>query len=263
MRPSDGPAKRRRRSVAMASGSDAAAQASQLVLLESNFACMPSVVLEGRRVVNNLQRSGSLFLVKNIFSFLMALFSISFMIEYPLEPSQISLISMFTIGVPGFLLALEPNKNIIKGHFITNVLLTALPAGLTDFVIVGAIVVFGQVFEVDPTDISTAATLLLAVVGFMILYRVSRPMNALRWTVFLGVIAGMLLCICFIPGLFAITSVSLKCGMLLGVFALATEPVLRYTCRFVEWVETTFSNMRRQHRKKKTRPARRKIRRIE
>lgn len=105
----------------------------------------------------------------------MALFSISFMIEYPLEPSQISLISMFTIGVPGFLLALEPNKNIIKGHFITNVLLTALPAGLTDFVIVGAIVVFGQVFEVDPTDISTAATLLLAVVGFMILYRVSRP----------------------------------------------------------------------------------------
>src|SRR5699024_6059866 len=121
-------------SVAMASGSDAAAQASQLVLLESNFACMPSVVLEGRRVVNNLQRSGSLLLVKNIFSFLMALFSISFMIEYPLEPSQISLISMFTIGVPGFLLALEPNKNIIKGHFITNVLLTALPAGLTDFV---------------------------------------------------------------------------------------------------------------------------------
>src|SRR5699024_5927176 len=110
---------------------------------------------------------------------------------------------------------------------------------------------------------STAATLLLAVVGFMILYRVSRPMNALRWTVFLGVIAGMLLCICFIPGLFAITSVSLKCGMLLGVFALATEPVLRYTCRFVEWVETTFSNMRKQHRKKKTRPARRKIRRIE
>ena len=250
-------------SVAMASGSDAAAQASQLVLLESNFACMPSVVLEGRRVVNNLQRSGSLFLVKNIFSFLMALFSISFMIEYPLEPSQISLISMFTIGVPGFLLALEPNKNIIKGHFITNVLLTALPAGLTDFVIVGAIVVFGQVFEVDPTDISTAATLLLAVVGIMILYRVSRPMKAMRWTVFLGVIAGMLLCICFIPGLFAITSVSLKCGMLLGVFALATEPVLRYTCRFVEWVETTFSNIRRQHRKKKTRPARRKIRRIE
>ena len=87
-------------SVAMASGSDAAVQASQVVLLESNFACMPSVVLEGRRVVNNIQRSASLFLVKNIFSFLLSLFSVVFMITYPLEPSQVSLISMFTIGVP-------------------------------------------------------------------------------------------------------------------------------------------------------------------
>ena len=101
-------------SVAMASGSDAAAQASQLVLLDSNFACMPSVVMEGRRVVNNIERSASLFLVKNIFSFLLSLFSVCFMINYPLEPSQISLISMFTIGVPAFFLALQPNKNIIQ-----------------------------------------------------------------------------------------------------------------------------------------------------
>ena len=91
-------------SVAMASGSDAAVQASQVVLLESNFACMPSVVMEGRRVVNNIQRSASLFLVKNIFSFLLSLFSVVLMITYPMEPSQISLISMFTIGVPGFFL---------------------------------------------------------------------------------------------------------------------------------------------------------------
>ncbi|MGI6006289.1 MAG: cation-translocating P-type ATPase [Ruminococcus sp.] len=246
-------------SVAMASGSDAAAQASQLVLLESNFACMPSVVLEGRRVVNNLQRSGSLFLVKNIFSFLMALFSISFMIEYPLEPSQISLISMFTIGVPGFLLALEPNKNIIKGHFITNVLITALPAGVTDFLVVGALVVFGQVFGVDATDISTASTLLLAVVGFMILYRISKPMNALRWSVFIGVIIGILFCIFFVHDLFAISRVSLKCGMLLGVFTLVTEPVLRYTSIFIETVERTFSNMRQKRKDRKKRSGRRHI----
>ena len=91
-------------SIAMASGSDAAAQASQLVLLESDFSCMPEVVLEGRRVVNNIQRSASLFLVKNIFSFLLSLVSFVFMFTYPLEPSQISLISMFTIGVPAFFL---------------------------------------------------------------------------------------------------------------------------------------------------------------
>ena len=86
-------------SIAMASGSEAAAQASQLVLLESDFSCMPQVVLEGRRVVNNIQRSASLFLVKNIFSFLLSLLSVVFMFTYPLEPSQISLISMFTIGL--------------------------------------------------------------------------------------------------------------------------------------------------------------------
>ena len=91
-------------SVAMASGSEAAAQASQVVLLESDFSCMPSVVLEGRRVVNNIQRSASLFLVKNIFSFLMSIFSAVFMMTYPLEPSQISLISGFTIGIPAFLI---------------------------------------------------------------------------------------------------------------------------------------------------------------
>ena len=110
-------------SVAMASGSDAAVQASQVVLLESNFACMPSVVMEGRRVVNNIQRSASLFLVKNIFSFLLSLFSVVLMITYPMEPSQISLISMFTIGVPGFFLAFQPNKERIQGHFLTNVFL--------------------------------------------------------------------------------------------------------------------------------------------
>ena len=126
-------------SIAMASGSDAAAQASQLVLLESNFSCMPSVVLEGRRVVNNIERSASLFLVKNIFSFLLSLFSMAFMITYPLEPSQISMVAMFTIGIPAFLLAMEPNKKMIEGHFLTNVLLKALPAGLTDVLIVGSV----------------------------------------------------------------------------------------------------------------------------
>ena len=114
-------------SVAMASGSEAASQAAQVVLMDSDFSKMPDVVFEGRRVVNNIQRSSSLFLVKNIFSLLLSVFSAVFLITYPLEPSQISLIGMFTIGIPGFLLALEPNKNRIQGHFLKNVLLKALP----------------------------------------------------------------------------------------------------------------------------------------
>ena len=135
-------------------------------------------------MVNNIERSASLFLVKNIFSFLMAIFSLLFVIKYPLEPSQISLISAFTIGVPGFFLAMEPNPRRIEGRFLTNVFLKALPAGLTDLFAVGALVLFGIVFNVSPEDISTAATMLLAIVGFMILYDISKPMNALRISVF-------------------------------------------------------------------------------
>ena len=238
-------------SVAMASGSDAAAQASQLVLLDSNFACMPSVVMEGRRVVNNIERSASLFLVKNIFSFLLSLFSVCFMINYPLEPSQISLISMFTIGVPAFFLALQPNKNIIQGHFLSNVLIKALPAGITDFLVVGALVVFGQVFEVGETDISTACTMLLAIVGFVILYNISKPMNALRWCVWGGCIVGLLGCSIYLGDLFAMRGMSTKCIMLFVVFAIITEPALRYSTILIEKISRKIVGWIEKRRKAK------------
>lgn len=130
-------------SIAMASGNEAAMQASQVVLLDSDFSRMPEVVAEGRRVVNNIERSASLFLVKNIFSFLLSLFSVIFALTYPLEPSQITLISLFTIGLPSFLLALEENKKRIRGKFIMNVMEKAVPGGLTDMIVVGALVICG------------------------------------------------------------------------------------------------------------------------
>lgn len=233
-------------SIAMASGSDAAAQASQLVLLESDFSCMPEVVLEGRRVVNNIQRSASLFLVKNIFSFLLSLVSFVFMFTYPLEPSQISLISMFTIGVPAFFLALEPNKNIIKGHFLTNVFLKALPAALTDVLAVGVLVIFGRTFGVSSADISTAATMLLSIVGFMILYTISAPMNVLRSVILGGCIVGLLFCSIFLNDLFAITGMTTKCVMLFVVFAIATEPVLRYLTWLIGKLRFYYKRLRGQ-----------------
>lgn len=231
-------------SIAMASGSEAAAQASQLVLLESDFSCMPQVVLEGRRVVNNIQRSASLFLVKNIFSLLLSLISVVFMFTYPLEPSQISLISMFTIGVPAFFLALEPNKNIIKGHFLTNVFLKALPAAITDALAVGALVIFGRTFDVSSTDISTAATMLLAIVGFMILYKISAPMNKIRSAILIGCAVGLVFCTIFLNNLFAITGMTTECVMLFVVFAIATEPVLRYLTVLVEKLRFYYLRLR-------------------
>lgn len=221
-------------SVAMASGSEAAAQAAQVVLLDSDFAHMPDVVYEGRRVVNNIQRSASLFLVKNIFSLLLSLFSVILMVTYPLEPAQVSLISMFTIGVPGFLLALEQNKDRIKGRFITNVMLKALPGGLTDVIAVGALVVCGEVFCISDASIGTIATLVLSVVGFMILFKISEPLNRMKYAVIIGNIAGLVFSGFFLKKLFALTDLSNICILLMIVFGFAAESLFRNLTLLVE-----------------------------
>lgn len=221
-------------SVAMASGSEATAQAAQVVLLDSDFAHMPDVVYEGRRVVNNIQRSASLFLVKNIFSLLLSLFSVILMVTYPLEPAQVSLISMFTIGVPGFLLALEQNKDRIKGHFITNVMLKALPGGLTDVIAVGALVVCGEVFCISDASIGTIATLVLSVVGFMILFKISEPLNGMKYAVIIGNIAGLVFSGFFLKKLFALTDLSNICILLMIVFGFAAESLFRNLTLLVE-----------------------------
>ena len=223
-------------SVAMASGSEAASNVAQLVLLDSDFSRMPSVVAEGRRVVNNIERTAALYIVKNIFSMLLAIFSVILMLDYPLEPSQVSLISMFTIGIPSFVLALEPNKDLIRGHFLTNVLVRALPAGLTDFIVVSGLVIFCREFQVDLDCLSTSCTILVAIVGFMILHRIARPMNTGHIVMLVGVIAGWILCMLFGRNFFGITGISKQCEMLMVIFAIITEPVLRYLSLIVEWI---------------------------
>lgn len=224
-------------SVAMASGSEATAQAAQIVLLDSDFSRMPEIVLEGRRVVNNVQRSASLFLVKNLFSLLLTIFSTVLMISYPLMPSQVSLISMFTIGIPGFLLALEPNKSRIKGHFLGNVLLKALPAGLTDFFAVSALVICGHVFNIPSTDIATASTLLIAVVGFMIMIKISHPFNKFKYGILALNIFGLIFCGLFLDNLFAMSDMSNICILLTIVFGFAAESMFRYITFFVEFIQ--------------------------
>ena len=238
-------------SIAMASGSEAAAQAAQTVLLDSDFGRMPYVVFEGRQVVNNIQRSASLFLVKNIFSLLMAIFSAVFAITYPLEPSQISLISMFTIGFPGFLLALEPNRNRIEGNFMANVMLKALPAGLTDVLSVGALVICGQVFNLPSEDIATASTMLLAVVGFMIIIKISHPFNKMKYGVLLINIVGLLFCGLFLGRLFAIESISSICFLLMVVFAFASESMFRYLTLLVEKLSSFFGDAKNRRKIKR------------
>ena len=224
-------------SIAMASGSEAASHVAQLVLLDNDFNKMPAVVMEGRRVVNNIGRTASLYLVKNIFSMLLAVFSMLFLIDYPLEPSQVSLISVFTIGIPSFFLALEQNRNQIHGHFLTNVLIQALPAGITDFIVVSGLVIFCREFGVEKECVSTSCTILIAVVGFMILYHIAKPMTTPHAILIAAMVIGWLFCMLFFSELFAITAVTGKCAMLMIVFAVITEPVFRYLIQLVETVQ--------------------------
>lgn len=219
-------------SIAMASGSEAASNAAQLVLMDSDFSKMPSVVAEGRRVVNNIEKTAGLFLTKNIFSLLLALFSMISILAYPLKPSQITLISMFTIGMPSFILSLEPNRNKITGTFFGNVFKMAAPAGLTTFVSVSSLVVFGQVFEIDGDCISTSCTILVALVGFMILGKVAKPANAFHIGLITVMLVGMGYCLFFQREFFGIDEISTQAMMLLIVFLIATEGLFRYVYKF-------------------------------
>ena len=235
-------------SIAMASGSDAAAQVAQIVLLESDFGRMPSVVAEGRRVVNNIERTSSLFLVKNIFSLCLSILTILLMVNYPLEPSQISLISMFTIGIPAFVMSQEQNTDRIQGHFLSNVLFKALPGGLTDFIVISSLYLFCMEFNVSEGDVSTASTIILAIVGLMILYQIASPMTKIHWILWFGMAGGLIYCMTFVSKVFAITGISKKTIMLLVIFAIITEPVFRYLSIGIRKLSEMYMQRRQRQR---------------
>lgn len=223
-------------SIAMGGGSDAARQAAQVVLLDSDFSHMEQIVSEGRRDVNNITRSATLFLYKNIFSLLLAIFAIVNSFTYPLQPNQVSLISLFNIGMPAFLLALEPNEGKQEGRFILRTLKRALPASLTSFFSIAALVLFGQLFEISSEDISTASTYLLAVVGFMILWQISHPFNWYHAAVYAACIIGLLFSASQLKFIFALNSISLKAAALCAIFAIAEISVMRGMILFVDWM---------------------------
>ena len=216
-------------SIAMASGSDAAVQAAQLVLLDSDFSHMTDVVMEGRQVVNNMERSGSLFLVKNIFSVILSVLAIAFGVVYPLTPSQITLISLFTIGIPAFLLSQVPDHFLIRGHFMKNVIMKAVPGALTDVFVVVAMVVFGQIFEVTQGEIQTASTILLSVVGIMVLRLISKPLTNYKRAIILLCTAGLIFAFRLLGWVFGTTSLSTKCLLLCINFGIMADTFIRFT----------------------------------
>lgn len=231
-------------SIAMASGSDAASQVSHIVLLESNFAAMPSVVAEGRRVINNIERSAALFLVKNIFSFSLAVISLIFTLPYPVTSAQMSLVSALTIGAPGFVLAMEPNTARIKGKFLPNVIYRALPGGLTDLILVLGVILFCMVFKVGENMMSTVCAIILNIVGLMVVHYTCKPYNLLRKAMMTGLTVAFVFCVLLLPQLFTLTSLDLPGAMILVVFALLSAPALMVIRRAQDKLKSGIDSLR-------------------
>ncbi len=201
--------------VAMAAGSDAARNVAHLVLVDNDFASMPKVVAEGRRSINNLQRSASLFLVKTLLSIVGAVVFLFAPWQYPFQPIQITLISAFSIGIPSFVLALEPNHDRVKGHFLENVIVRSIPGAATTIVAVLVFNIVGyDVLGLDYSQVSTLCTLCLAWIGANLVLRLSLPLTPLRVALLIVVVGGTVGCSVFLPSLFAIAAFTPEMTML-------------------------------------------------
>ena len=214
--------------IAMASGSQAASQVAQIVLLNSQFSAMPAIVAEGRRVINNIQRAASLFLVKNIFSFALTLLLLFIDMPYPLLPIQLSLISTFTIGIPSFFLALEPNYARVEGKFMRNVIRRAMPGGLTNLTIVLLAGFFTSTFGLSNEQLNTICVWVMSAVGLVTLYHVSVPFTRLRLAVLAAMTAAMLFCLLVIPAFFDLPALNASSALILVTLLLACPTVMRF-----------------------------------
>ena len=189
-------------SVAMAGGAQAATQVASLVLVENDFSAMPGIVAEGRRVVNNIQRAAALFLVKNIFSLGLALISVFTGLPYPLVPIQLTVISALTIGVPSFFLALEPNYQRFHGNFLAGVLRRALPGGLTNILAVLGVQLCAGLLKLPPAQTGTVCAAILGLVGLLVLYAVSKPVQKFRAVVWVAMALALLVSFTLLGGFF-------------------------------------------------------------
>ena len=211
--------------MAMASGAQAASQIAQLVLLDSDFAAMPSIVGEGRRVINNIQRAATLFLVKNIFSLALSIITLFTNWPYPIVPLHLSMISALTIGVPSFFLAMEPNYERVTGRFLPGVLRRAFPGGLTNIFVVLAAQGFMAVFDLPLAPISTVCAALLGVVGLLVLFQVCKPFDKFRRIIWWAMGIGLLGCFTLLGGILELRTGSVQIRLVMWTLLIMTPTV--------------------------------------
>ena len=189
-------------SIAMAAGSEAARNVSQLVLVNNDFAAMPNVVAEGRKTINNIERSSSLYLVKTMYSILLSIFFLFSSFIYPFEPIQLSLIGALTVGFPSFVLALQPNKNIVRGNFTFNIITRAAPASICIALNIILITLLSTALGISQSEISTMSLYTTSLIGLMLIFRLCIPFNALRGTMLALSTAGLILAMSFFSDFF-------------------------------------------------------------
>ena len=231
--------------IAMAAGSQAASQVARLVLLDNDFAALPSIVGEGRRVINNIQRAAALFLVKNIFSLGLSLLSLVTGWAYPMVPFHLTVISALTIGVPSFFLAMEPNYERVTGKFLPSVLRRAFPGGLTNIFVVLMAQAFVTVFGIPHEQISPVCAAIMGTVGLLVLYQVCRPFDKFRVVIWWTMVAGMIISFTLLGGLFDLR-ISTSQTVLTAITLLIMTPTVfsaighlfRFSDRIAEWIET-------------------------
>ena len=238
-------------SIAMASGAQAASQLASLVLLESGFSAMPGIVAEGRRVINNIQRAATLFLVKNIFSLFLSGISLFTDWPYPLQPLHLTLISSLTIGIPSFFLAMEPNYDRVSGHFLRGVLRRAFPGGLTNVFAVLLCQAFMAVFDLPAEPIATVCAGILAVVGMMVLFQVCKPFDTFRKIIWASMLTALVVTFTVLGDVFALTTGTVQTKLVMLTLMLMTPTVFFAMQRLFDWGDHLVSLLRQSFRRKK------------
>ena len=202
-------------SIAMASGSDAARAVSQVILLDSDFSSMPRIVGEGRRSINNMQRSAALYLVKTMFSMIITVLFLFFTVEYPFQPIQYTLINTLTISVPSFMLALEPNHGIVQGKFSVNVIKRAIPGTVTMVLNIILLVTVHAFLRFSPAEYATLAVILTGFTGFLTLFRISYPFNRRRILLFFLMVLAFIISITAFRTFFSLAALTLPMAFVL------------------------------------------------
>lgn len=211
-------------------GSDAARNVAKLVLLDSNFQSMPKIVAEGRRTINNIERSASLFLSKTIYASILAIIFVFAHMPYPFMPIQLSLIALVCIGIPSFILALEPNKERVKGRFIQNVISKSLPTALTTVVNIIITAIISWYASIPKEIYSSLCVILTVLTGFILLAKISKPFNLLRTILWVSMIALFTACFVILKDWFSVVITKQFIGLvaLLGAIAIANFILFNY-----------------------------------